>query len=66
MTEPTYTSQNVAAELGISAARVRALAQSRGVGQRPQPPLRSAWLFTAADIDAMRDRPAGRPSKFAP
>ena len=52
-----YTTKQVAAELGISAVRVRQLAYSREVGVKHG----RDFLFTARDIDAMRIRPTGRP-----
>ena len=52
-----YTTKQVAAELGISAVRVRQLAYSREVGSKHG----RDFLFTARDIDAMRIRPTGRP-----
>lgn len=57
-----YSAADVAAKLGISQSRVRALAQSRGLGQQPIP---RTWVFTDADLDAMRDRKPGRPAKPA-
>jgi len=51
------TTNQVAAELGISRDRIPRLARSRGVGQR----VGRDWLFTAADVEAMRDRRPGRP-----
>ena len=51
------TVADAAAELGIDASRVRRLAQHRGLGWQIS---RGTWLFTPADIDAMRDRRPGR------
>lgn len=46
-----------ARELGLTPGRTRRLARSRGVGQVE----RGQWVFSPADIDAMRDRRPGRP-----
>lgn len=64
MSSPLYSTAAVARILGLHPDRVRRLAQSRGVGQRaigssPAGP----WLFSEADIDAMRIRTPGRPRK---
>jgi len=56
------TTEQVAAELGISARQVQALARARGVGARLGPPPH-AILFTPADVDALRIRKVGRPPK---
>ena len=55
-----YSADEVAAELGITPQRVRALAQSRGVGTKVGGYM---WAFTASDVDAMRERKPGRPAK---
>lgn len=47
------TTNDVAAVLGITPRRVRALARSRGVGQQVT---RGTWLFSHADLEAMRIR----------
>lgn len=47
----------VATELGITRARVWKLARARGLGWQVE----KAWIFTPAEVDAMRDRPPGRP-----
>jgi predicted RNase H-like HicB family nuclease len=54
---PGYTSHEAAALLGISVRRVQALARSRGVGRRHG----RALLFSQKDLDALRERKAGRP-----
>jgi hypothetical protein len=57
--EPTlYTSDEAAAELGITRRRVLQLAESRNVGRK----LGRDWVFTNSDIDAMRVRVPGRPA----
>ncbi len=61
MTEPLYSTSAVAAILEISPARVRVLAQDRGVGRKPAGGPNAPWLFTASDIEAMRERRPGRP-----
>ena len=55
-----YSADEVASELGITPQRVRALAQSRGVGTKVGGYM---WTFTPSDIDAMRERKPGRPAK---
>ena len=55
-----YSADEVAAELGITPQRVRALAQSRGVGTKVGGYM---WTFTSRDIEAMRERKPGRPAK---
>ncbi|MDP3909110.1 MAG: helix-turn-helix domain-containing protein [Gemmatimonadales bacterium] len=56
-TPALLTTADVARELGISPARVRVLARSRSVGRM----VGTQWLFTAADVDALRVRKPGRP-----
>lgn len=56
-----YGVDQVAAELGVSPARVRALAAHRGVGAHLG--TGETWVFRRQDIEAMRDRRNGRPSK---
>ena len=53
----------VAAILGVSTHRVAELARSRNVGTLITPRMR---LFSAGDVEAMRDRVPGRPKKLAP
>ena len=57
---PLASTSDVAAELGIIRQRVLQLAASRGVGQL----VGRSLVFTAADIDAMRERKPGRPSNL--
>lgn len=54
------TTADVAAELGISERRVRALATARNVGWRVG---RGVWVFRPADIEMLRIRRPGRPSR---
>lgn len=54
------TAAQVAEQLGISTHRVAELARSRNVGTLITPRMR---LFTAEDVEAMRERPVGRPAK---
>jgi len=54
------TTADVAAELGISERRVRALAAARNVGWKVG---RGAWVFRPADIEMLRIRRPGRPSR---
>lgn len=56
-----YSVEQVANELGITGARVRALAASRGVGAHLGKG--ETWVFRRADIEAMRKRKMGRPPK---
>ncbi len=49
-----YTAEQAADMLGISPRRVRELAADRGLGTRMGARL---LVFTAADVDAMRERP---------
>lgn len=53
-----YGVDHVATVLGITERRVRALAESRGVGAKIG---RNTWVFRQQDIEAMRDRQPGRP-----
>lgn len=53
------TAEQAAAELGIDSRRVRRIAATRGVGWHAG----REWIFTPADIDAMRVRTPGRPRK---
>jgi hypothetical protein len=52
-----YSTQQVADELDVSVRRVRALAKNRGLGKI----VGGSYVFTLADIDAMRIREPGRP-----
>ena len=52
------TTADVAAELGISERRVRALAAARNVGWQPG---QGVWVFRPADVEALRPGPPGRP-----
>jgi hypothetical protein len=52
-----YSTSQAAVQLNISSRRVRALAKSRQLGIT----IGRAWVFTQADIDAMRKRVNGRP-----
>lgn len=54
------TTADVAAELGISERRVRALAAARNVGWQPG---QGVWVFRPADIEMLRIRRPGRPSR---
>lgn len=60
------TVDQVAAELGIVPRTVRQLAQHRGVGLRVEGGNRAVWLFTPADLEALRERKVGRPKKPKP
>lgn len=52
-----FSTAQVASELSISPRRVRALARSRHLGTK----LGRIWIFTQADIEAMRERKPGKP-----
>lgn len=54
------TTAEVAAELGISERRVRALAAARRVGWKVG---RGAWVFRPEDVERLRPGPPGRPRK---
>lgn len=56
---PTMTTAEVAAELGVSVARVHQLARSRHVGTRRG----NVLMFSEKEVDAMRDRRPGRPPR---
>ncbi len=56
-----YSDDEVAEQLGITAARVRALATARGLGTHLG--RGHTWVFRRQDIAAMRDRKPGRPPK---
>lgn len=50
----------MAAQLGVSGARVRALAAARRVGWKVG---RGAWVFRPEDVERLRPGPPGRPRK---
>jgi hypothetical protein len=54
-----FNVSQVAAQLGICNSRVRQLAHSRHLGIT----LGRIWMFTEADIEAMRIRKPGNPRK---
>lgn len=56
------TTIQVAAELGLTPGRVRQLARERGVGIHHG----RDWMFSAADVAALRERAPGRPRKVLP
>ena len=56
-TAELMTTDAMAAALGLSAPRVRALAKSRGVGWQ----IGRDWLFRQEDIEGLRVRRPGRP-----
>ena len=56
------TAQDVAAEFGITHRRVVVLAKARGLGWK----FSGDWVFTPAEVEAMRHRPVGRPRKPDP
>jgi hypothetical protein len=55
MTDRLYTATEVADQLGISVAWVKRLAQ-RGIGRQ----VGKVWIFTAADIERLRERRTAR------
>ncbi len=57
-----WSATAAAAELGIDPSRVRRIAQRRGLGRK----LGTVWVFTDADIAAMRVRVTGRPRATRP
>lgn len=52
---------DVAARLGVTPSRVRALSRSRGVGQRVGRRVGRDWMFGADDLARLADRRPGRP-----
>ena len=52
----TYSGPEVAQLLGISDSRVYRLARRRGLGRQ----IGGVWMYTAADVAALRERPVGR------
>jgi hypothetical protein len=56
---PTLTARVVAERLGITIQRVYVLAGSRGLGRR----VGRYWLFAESELEAMQERPTGRPKK---
>jgi hypothetical protein len=56
------TTAQVAAALGLTQHRVRALARSRGVGWAVNG---RAWLFQPEDIERLRPLPPGRPRRIS-
>lgn len=54
---PVYSVKEAAALLGVCKSRVRQLAHSRKLGIT----LGRIWIFTQADIEAMRTRKPGKP-----
>ncbi len=56
---PTITSEEAARELGVSRPRVHQLARIRGVGEMRG----NVRMFSAKDIEALRERKPGRPSR---
>ncbi len=55
----TLTAQEVADELGVSRRRVHSLAGSRGLGRI----VGGQRMFAPSEVDAMRERTPGRPSR---
>ncbi len=51
---------DMAARLGISGRRVRALAKSRNVGWQVG---QGVWVFRPEDVDLLQERVPGRPKK---
>jgi hypothetical protein len=60
------TVEEVARQYGIAPRTVRQLAASRRLGVRLGEGVRTVWLFTPADVEALRERKVGRPRKAAP
>lgn len=56
-----YSTNEVADMLGITPARVRALAEARSVGRKLGTGTQANWMFRQTDIEAMQDRKPGRP-----
>ena len=51
-----YTTREVADDLGINVSRVRVLADQLGIGRK----IGRDWVFSAADLEALRRRPDRR------
>lgn len=62
MRERLYTAQEAADALGITARRVRALAEHRGLGTRLG---QRMLVLTAPEVEAMRERRPGRPKRLS-
>lgn len=60
MESPLYSTTAVAAFLGVTPGRIRQVATELGLGRKPYRGQSAPWLFTAAEIEAMRTRPTGR------
>lgn len=58
---PNMTAEEVAQQLGITRARVHQLARSRGLGEVRG----NIRLFNQKEVDALRERKPGRPSRSA-
>lgn len=54
-----YTSTEAAEKLGVNQSRIRQLAIARSVGTKAG----RDWVFTRADIQALKPGPSGRPPK---
>jgi hypothetical protein len=52
------TTSQAAKELGVHPSRVRRMATARGIGMKLTDRL---WVFSAAEVEAMRVRKPGRP-----
>src|SRR5579875_2619394 len=61
-----FTTQQVAAELGLSVRSVQALAQRRGVGERLGTPPHTVLIFSCADVEALRKRDSRGRARKAP
>ena len=59
-----YAAQEVAGQLGIDRTRVTQLARARGLGLPVG--AQGMRLYTAAMVDAMRERVPGRPRSASP
>lgn len=55
------TTEQMAARLKISTRRIRVLAKTRNIGWQIS---RGVWLFTPDDVDKLRPRLPGRPTKI--
>lgn len=59
MTGPLATTARVAVLLGLSRRQVQHLCRTRGLGRK----VGRDWLLTAAEVEALRERPPRGPRK---
>lgn len=62
-TPAVHTTTETAALLGIDESRVKRMAAARGLGRKFG---ERVWMFSDADVEAMRVRKRGRPVGYSP